>query len=85
VLLLPASDQSTWSQTIQIGVGVPAPAACNHPPDVNHDTRINLVDFSIMAFWWRRAVLPDNANDLNCDNVVNLADFSILAYHWTGR
>lgn len=83
--LLPANDQSTWSQTIQIGVGVPAPAACNHPPDVNRDTRIDLVDFSIMAFWWRRDVGADNANDLNCDTRVDLQDFSILAYHWTGR
>lgn len=84
-LLLPANDQSTWSQTIQIGVGVPAPAACNHPPDVNRDTRINLVDFSVMAFWWRKTLPGDSAVDLNCDTVLTLADFSILAYHWTGR
>jgi hypothetical protein len=84
-LLLPANDQSTWSQTIQIGAGVPAPIGCNHPPDVNHDTRIDLVDFSIMAYWWHRDVGAENANDLNCDLKVDLADFSILAYHWTGR
>lgn len=85
VLLLPASDESTWSQTIQLGIGVPAPQGCNHPPDVNHDGRIDLVDFSIMAFWWSRAVDASNASDVNCDLRVDLADFSILAYNWTGR
>jgi hypothetical protein len=52
---------------------------------VNRDTKINLVDFSVMAYWWRRSVDASNASDLNCDLTVNLADFSILAYHWTGR
>lgn len=51
--------------------------------DLNDDTKINLVDFSIMAYWKGRS-LPPKKVDLNGDGVVNLKDFSILAYHWTG-
>jgi hypothetical protein len=60
-------------------------AGCSHPSDVNRDTRIDLVDFSIMAFWWRKSLPADSAVDLNCDSQLSLADFSILAYYWTGR
>ena len=69
----------------EVGVGVAPAPVCNHPPDVNKDGRIDLIDFSIMAFWWKRDIGTDNASDLNCDSRVDLVDFSILAYHWTGR
>jgi hypothetical protein len=51
--------------------------------DLNDDCRVNLVDFSIMAYWYGRSnppaiVLLDHTKN------VDLADFSILAYYWTG-
>jgi hypothetical protein len=51
--------------------------------DLNDDGRVNLLDFSIMAFWYKRLSFPPRV-DLNSDNNVNLSDFSILAYCWTG-
>lgn len=51
--------------------------------DVNHDGRVNLLDFSIVAFWYQRQVPPDDA-DVNQDGRVDLVDFSIMAYYWTG-
>lgn len=53
--------------------------------DLNCDGRVNLIDFSILAYWYQR-VLSGNGfkADLNRDNKVNLTDFSILASHWTG-
>jgi hypothetical protein len=51
--------------------------------DYNCDTRINLVDFSIAAYWYKRAKPPAKI-DLNNDGKVDLVDFSILAYNWTG-
>ncbi|MEK7606369.1 MAG: dockerin type I domain-containing protein [Patescibacteria group bacterium] len=51
--------------------------------DFNKDGRVNLVDFSILAYWQGREGVPA-AYDLNSDGVINLADFSILTYHWTG-
>ncbi len=51
--------------------------------DLNDDGRVNLLDFSIMAFWYKRFGFPAKV-DLNTDNRVNLTDLSILAYCWTG-
>ncbi len=51
--------------------------------DLNDDNRVNLLDFSIMAFWYKRLTFPPKV-DLNSDKSVNLTDLSILAYCWTG-
>jgi hypothetical protein len=51
--------------------------------DLNDDGRVNLLDFSIMAFWYKRLTFPPKV-DLNDDKRVNLTDLSILAYCWTG-
>jgi hypothetical protein len=51
--------------------------------DLNDDGRVNLLDFSIMAFWYKRLGFPPRV-DLNTDGRINLTDLSILAYCWTG-
>lgn len=51
--------------------------------DVNSDKRVNLVDFSIAAYWYRRPSPPASI-DLNGDGKVDLIDFSIMAFYWTG-
>ncbi|MCF7843392.1 hypothetical protein K9M47_00665 [Candidatus Gracilibacteria bacterium] len=51
--------------------------------DLNNDGRVNLLDFSIMAFWYKRLGFPIRV-DLNSDGRINLTDLSILAYCWTG-
>jgi hypothetical protein len=51
--------------------------------DTNSDGRVNLVDYSVIAYWYKRPNPPRTA-DLNGDGKVTLIDFSILAYHWTG-
>jgi hypothetical protein len=51
--------------------------------DENCDGKVNLIDFSIVAYWYGRSAPPAKA-DLNNDGVVNLVDLSILAFHWTG-
>ncbi|MFH1173288.1 MAG: dockerin type I domain-containing protein [bacterium] len=58
----------------------PAPAVKS---DLNGDKRVNLVDFSISAYWYKRPSPPASA-DLNNDKKVDLVDFSIMAYYWTG-
>lgn len=53
--------------------------------DLNCDMRANLVDFSIMVYWFGRTLSGNGFKaDLNHDNKVNLVDFSIMASHWTG-
>ena len=56
--------------------------------DLNKDGKVNLVDFSIAAYWYRRILSPAmieiECERLNCDKKINLVDFSILMYYWTG-
>ena len=56
---------------------------CNVRGDLNNDCRVNLIDFSIMAFWYKKLSPPAKV-DMNNDAKVNIIDFSILAYNWTG-
>lgn len=56
---------------------------CVHQGDTNCDNKVNLIDFSIMAYWFKRPGAP-TVIDLNKDGIVSLIDFSIMAYHWTG-
>lgn len=51
--------------------------------DPNNDGKVNLVDFSIAAFWYKKSSPPAKV-DLNSDGKVDLIDFSIMAYYWTG-
>ena len=54
--------------------------------DANADGKVNLVDFSLMAYWYKRPLTPTASKvvDLNHDGKVDIVDFSILAYYWTG-
>ena len=51
--------------------------------DMNCDGRVNIVDYSIMKYWYKKPN-PPAAVDLSGDGIVNLKDFSILAAEWTG-
>jgi hypothetical protein len=64
-------------------LAIQAEKKCNGRGDVNNDCRVNLVDFSIVAFWYRRANPPARV-DINGDGQVSLVDFSIMAFNWTG-
>ncbi len=51
--------------------------------DLNCDNKVNLIDFSIMAYWYKK-LNPPNKVDLSGDGRVTLVDFSIMAFNWTG-
>lgn len=55
----------------------------NIPGDCNADNVINLVDFSVLAFWYGKNN-PPVCVDTNRDKKIDLIDFSILAFWWTG-
>jgi len=61
---------------------------CPAKADLNNDCRVNLVDFSIAAYWYKRPIstvfAAIEAEKLNGDGKINLVDFSIMAYYWTG-
>lgn len=51
--------------------------------DLNQDGYVNIVDFSILAFWYKKNQPPAYV-DLSKDGVVTIVDFSIMAFYWTG-
>jgi len=55
--------------------------------DFNFDTRVNIVDFSILIFYWQRdpsiGDITNICTDLNLDKIVNIYDFSIVMNQWT--
>jgi hypothetical protein len=79
-----ASGVSTnFSNYVLYGVGQSANRPLN--TDLNRDGKVNLVDFSILLFWWGTAGGDsDPPADINTDAKVNLTDFSILLFNWTG-
>lgn len=61
---------------------------CPAKGDLNNDCKVNLVDFSIAAFWYKKTLTVQgialDKNKLNGDGKINLVDFSVMAYYWTG-
>lgn len=74
---------SNFSNYTFYGVGEEATLQLN--ADLNRDGRVNLIDFSILLFWWGgRGGDSDPPADINQDGTVSLTDFSILLFNWTG-
>lgn len=59
------------------------PPVCPEYGDFNGDCRVNIIDFSILIYWFSRGSPPLKV-DMNADGKVDLFDFSIMAYWWTG-
>ncbi|MDF1497937.1 MAG: hypothetical protein P1P85_01085 [Patescibacteria group bacterium] len=82
---------SPYSQTVGFLVGTETiekdNTGCGRA-DLNCDGRVNLVDFSIAAYWYQRPISANFAlietDRLNNDGKIDLVDFSIMAYYWTG-
>ncbi len=75
--------ETGWSNYTYYGVGGEAEAPLF--PDLNRDGFVNLVDFSILLFWWATdGGDSDPPADINRDGNVTLTDFSILLFNWTG-
>jgi hypothetical protein len=80
---------SNYSRVVSFKVGqtnvLKKPGKCPLVGDFNTDCLVNLIDFSIMAYWYKRPLTTEGKKmDLNNDGKVDLIDFSILAYWWTG-
>jgi hypothetical protein len=79
----PLTTESGFSNSLQLFVGVDGQST--QPSDLNRDGSVNLIDFSILIFWWQTSG-GDSAPpaDINQNNNVGLEDFSILLFNWTG-
>ena len=72
---------SSYSKVLGFYIGPYAKEEICPRADFNKDGKTNLVDFSIMLYWWGKY---NPCVDMNQDGIVNLPDFSILMYWWTG-
>jgi len=84
-----ANEISSFSAAVPFTVGTKNVAATAPKVaakgDLNGDKKVNLIDFSVMAYWYGRPLTAAGAKaDLDHDGKVDLVDFSILAYYWTG-
>jgi hypothetical protein len=79
--IMSGQQESNFSRVLFLGVGEEPSPDFSLRADLNHDGKVNLVDFSILIFHWHTS--DDNA-DINSDGDVGLADFSIMLFYWTG-
>lgn len=81
----PTNEISTFSNTVNFTVQAATVNPCTGktPGDVNCDGRVNLVDFSILLFFWKKTNPSNIRADINADGVVNVRDFSIMLFWWT--
>jgi len=80
-------DDTRSSRVLRVIVGTAnmlrSEATSNKPGDCNFDQNVNLVDFSILAYWYNKQN-PPVCVDTNRDKKIDLIDFSILAFYWNG-
>jgi hypothetical protein len=79
----PLRLQSGFGTSLQLFIGVDGKVTT--PSDLNRDGKVDLIDFSIMIFWWQtNGGDSDPAADINGNGRVGLEDFSILLFNWSG-
>ena len=77
----PSGLLSVFSNVLSFYIGKYGSEEICPRADFNKDGRTDLIDFSIMLYWWGKV---NPCVDQNRDGIVNLPDFSILMYWWTG-
>lgn len=77
---------SEYSKTVTFDV-MPTeedPCSTSSPGDLNCDGSVNLVDFSILLYYWLQQDPANARADINDDGIVDVVDFSIQLFYWTG-
>jgi hypothetical protein len=74
---------SDFSANLNFGIGQAPSGPLNtcQRADINKDTKVNLIDFSILLYNWGKST---ESADINLDGKINLVDFSLMMYCWTG-
>jgi hypothetical protein len=72
-------EQSQFSQTLSFSVILQCWGA-----DLNFDEKVDIVDFSILLYFWEQTNPKNQCTDINSDGIVDIFDFSLMAYQWTG-
>ena len=81
------NNESEYSKTTiftLVDGTIPDPCESTSPADLNCDGPVNLIDFSILMFYWLENNPTNVRADINKDGIVNIVDFSIMMFYWTG-
>lgn len=91
VLSVQAASTSATSTPLEFTVGTtttPSTDTCQKKGDLNKDCRVNLIDVSILFFWFKTTLSPAvtalEQERLSGDGRVDFTDFSIMLHFWTG-
>ena len=77
-------EKSGFGRLLDFYIGKEVPSEGNQVcpyADLNKDGKINLIDFSILLYWWGK---KNSCCDQNMNGIVDLSDFSIMMFYWTG-
>ncbi len=80
------TSQTSLPVSFQVGersVITPPVVPCGRS-DLNCDGRVNLIDFSILIYWWEQVAGSNVRADINRSGFVDVVDFSVMLYDWTG-
>lgn len=75
---------SAYSPSVSFLVNPFDPATGKEASDINTDGSSNLIDLSILLFFWHTNNPSNPRADINHDGYVDIIDFSILLFQWTG-
>ena len=75
-------EQSQFSQSLSFLVLPPGILVC-WGADLNFDRKVDIIDFSILLYFWRQTNPENRCVDINFDGIVDIFDFSIMMYWWT--
>ena len=79
----PESEISPFSQSLDFKVLKEGEQRPCQGADLNFDGKVNLIDFSILLYFWEQSNPSNICADINSDRNVDLIDFSIMMYYWT--
>lgn len=75
---------SEFSNTVAFTVAsITDPDAGFIDADINKDTKVDIIDFSILLFYWQQRTPANARADINHDGTVNIIDFSVMLFFWT--
>ncbi len=60
------------------------PLGCSKNGDLNNDGKVNIIDFSVLLFFWNQKNPKNVCADINKDGIVSIFDFSVMLYWWNG-
>jgi cysteine-rich repeat protein len=75
--------ESNFSKVLSFDVGEGSSGGSAGSSDLNGDGKVNLIDFSVLIFWWGTSG-GDAGADISGNGRVGIEDFSILLFNWTG-